>query len=57
MIREYLLKIVDVLVLLDVNLQDIEDSSVDVHHCCRDTSWSIDLAHEAVGVLKLDGGR
>lgn len=50
----YLLYIVGVLAL-DGHLEDVEDSPVDVQHCLRDISWSEDLSHQAIGVLKLNG--
>lgn len=54
--NEYLLKLVDVLVLLGPNVQDIDDCLDNVQHLYRDAFWSIDLAHETVVILKPDGG-
>lgn len=51
----YLLQVIDIVSLLDVQLEDVEDSPVDVQHSCRDTSWCKHSAHKTVGVLKLDG--
>lgn len=51
----YLLQLVDVLSLLDVHLEDVEDSSVDIQHSCRDASRCEDFADNTVDILKLDG--
>lgn len=56
MSNDYLLHIVDVVALLGGHLKDVEDSPVDVQHRLRDISWSEDLSHQAIGVLKLNGG-
>lgn len=55
--NEYLLKVVVALVLLDAHVQETDDSLVDVQHLCRDAFGSVDLHHETVVILKLDGGR
>lgn len=52
---QYLLQLIDILRLLDVQLEDVEDSSVDIQHSGRDTSWCKDFADNTVGILKLDG--
>lgn len=49
------MQLIDVLSLLDVQLEDVEDSPVDVQHSCRDASWSENFADNTVGILKLDG--
>ena len=51
----YLLQLIDVLGLLDVQLEDVEDSPVDVQHSCRDASGCKHLADNTVSILKLDG--
>lgn len=50
----YLLEFVDILCFLDVQLEDVEDSPVDVQHSRRHTSRSEHFADNAVSVLKLD---
>lgn len=50
----YLLQIIDILSLLDVQLEDVEDSPVDVQHSCRDTSRCKHFADDTFSILKLD---
>lgn len=52
-----LLQLIDILSLLDVQLEDVEDSSVEVQHSCRNASRGKYFAHNAVSILKLDGGQ
>lgn len=52
--HSYLLQLIDILSLLDVQLEDVEDSSVEVQHSCRNTSRGKNFAHNAISVLKLD---
>lgn len=51
----YLLELIHILCLLDVHLEDVEDSPVDIQHSCRDASWCKHFADNTVGILKLDG--
>lgn len=51
----YLLQVIDIVSPLEVQLEDIEDSPVDVQHGCGDTSRRKDFTDNAVGILKLDG--
>lgn len=51
----YLLQLIDVLSLLDVQLEDVDDSPVDVQHSCRDASRCKDFADNTASILKLDG--
>lgn len=51
----YLLQLIDILSLLDVQLEDIEDSPVDIQHSCRDASRCKQFADNTVSILKLDG--
>lgn len=51
----YLLQVIDIVSCLEVQLEDIEDSPVDIQHGCRDTSRRIEFTDNAVGILKLDG--
>lgn len=53
----YLLQLIDILSLLDVQLEDVKDSSVDIQHSFRDTSWSEYFSDNTVGIFKLDGCR
>lgn len=51
----YLLQLVDILSLLDVQLEDVEDSPVDVQHSCRDASRCKHFANNTTIPFKLDG--
>lgn len=51
----YLLHLVDILCLLYVELQDIQDTSVDVQHHDRDSLGREHFSDNTIGVLKLDG--
>lgn len=55
MVCFYLLQVIDIVILLEVQLEDIEDSPVDIQHGCGDTSRCIDFVDDAVGIFKLDG--
>lgn len=51
----YLLEIIDILGLLDVQLEDVEDSPVHVQYSGRDPSRSKHFSDNTVSILKLDG--
>lgn len=55
MSNSYLLQLIDVLSLLDVQLEDVEDSPVDIQHSCRDASHCKNFTNDTVSILKLDG--
>lgn len=55
MVCFYLLQVIDIVSPLEVQLEDVEDSPVDVQHGCGDISGCIDFTDNAVGILKLDG--
>lgn len=55
MVCFYLLQVIDIVSPLEVQLEDIEDSPVDIQHGCGDTSRRVDFSDDAVGILKLDG--
>lgn len=50
-----LLQLIEVVRLLDFELKDIQDTSVNVQHQCGHTSGSHYCPDDTVGVLKLDG--
>jgi len=50
-----LLQLVDILCLLDVELQNVQDTSEDVQHGGGNPFWRKDIPHDTVGILKLDG--
>lgn len=51
------MQLIDVLGLLNVQLEDVEDSSVDVQHSCGDASRCKHFAHDTISILKLDGSQ
>lgn len=53
----YLLQLIDILSFLDVQLEDVEDSPVDVQDSCRDTSRCKHFADDTFSILKLDGSQ
>lgn len=55
--KYYLLQLIDVLCLLDVELKNVQDTSMDIQHCFRDSSGGKYLTHNTLGILKLDGNR
>lgn len=50
----YLLHLVDILCLLYIQLQEVDDSPVDIQHCCGDTSRCRHSPDNAICILKLD---
>lgn len=50
----YLLKLIDIHRLLDVHLEEVEESPDDVQHRGRDASGGKDFAYNAISVLKLE---
>lgn len=50
-----LLQLIEVVRLLDFELKDIQDPSVNVQHQCGHIRWSNYFPNDTVGVLKLDG--
>ena len=52
-----LLQLIDILCLLDVELQDVQDTSEDVQHGGGDAFWGVDLPDNTIGVLKPDRSR
>ena len=53
----YLLQLIHILSLLDIQLEDVEDSSEDIQHSFRDASGCKHFADNTVHILKLDGCR
>ncbi len=49
-----LLQLINVLGLLQVELKDVKDTSVDVQYCGGHSSRGKDLTNHTIGVLKLD---
>lgn len=49
----YLLQLIDILSLLDVQLEDVDDSPVDIQHSCRDAIRCKHSANHTTGILKL----
>ncbi len=51
----HLLQLIDVLGLLEVELKDVEDTSVQVHDCRGDSRRGKYLSNHTISILKLDG--
>lgn len=52
-----LLQVIDFVGLLDVELKDVQDASVDVQHQCRDSFRSKYLSNNTAGIFKFDWNR
>jgi len=51
----HLLQLIDVLGLLEVELKDVEDSSVQIQYCRGDSCRGEYLSNHTISILKLDG--
>ena len=57
LVLSHLLQFINILGLLEVELKNVEDTSVDIQHCSGDFSWGKQLADHTISVLKLDGNQ
>lgn len=56
-VLSHLLQFINILGLLEVELKNVEDTSVDIQHCSGDSGWGKHLTDHTISVLKLDGNQ
>ena len=57
LVLSHLLQFINILGLLEVELKNVKETSVEIQHCRGDCSWSKHLADNTISVLKLDGNQ
>ena len=56
-VLSHLLQFINILGLLEVELKNVKDTSVDIQHCSGDSGWGKHLTDHTISVLKLDGNQ
>lgn len=49
------MQLIHILCVLEVELKDVEDTSVQIQDSSRDSSWGKYLAYHTTGILKFNG--
>ena len=53
LVLSHLLQFINILGLLEVELKNVEDTSVDIQHCSGDSGWGKHLTDHRVGMCEL----